>query len=131
MSEINLTGGDYSAADLIAAIQQSNDAEHQAALAALQATLTDRDATVASLTARVAELEAVAVGSTEQGNLLQAVLTRLAAVEASLPLTRAGFGVVTTVSNGVTSYRVQVTDQNGATQIITFELPIENSASSY
>ena len=112
---------------MIAAIQQSNDAEHQAAIAALQATLTDRDATVASLTARVAELEAIAVGSTEQGNLLQAVLTRLAAVEASLPLTRAGFGVVTTVNNGVTSYRVQVTDQNGATQIITFELP----ASSY
>ena len=127
MSEINLTGGDYSAADLIAAIQQSNDAEHSAAIQALQATLTDRDATVASLTARVAELEAVAVGSTEQGNLLQAVLTRLAAVEASLPLTRAGFGVVTTVSNGVTSYRVQVTDQNGEVQIITFELP----ASSY
>ena len=127
MSEINLTGGDYSAADLIAAIQQSNDADHNSAIQALQATLTDRDATVASLTARVAELEAVAVGSTEQGNLLQAVLTRLAAVEASLPLTRAGFGVVTTVSNGVTSYRVQVTDQNGEVQIITFELP----ASSY
>ena len=127
MSEINLPQGSYNAADLIAAIQQSNDAEHQAAISALQATLTDRDSTVASLTARVAELEAVAVGSTEQGNLLQAVLTRLAAVEASLPLTRAGFGVVTTVSNGVTSYRVQVTDQNGDTQIITFELP----ASSY
>ena len=127
MSEINLPQGSYNAADLIAAIQQSNDAEHSAAIQALQATLTDRDATVASLTARVAELEAVAVGSTEQGNLLQAVLTRLAAVEASLPLTRAGFGVVTTVSNGVTSYRVQVTDQNGEVQIITFELP----ASSY
>lgn len=127
MSEINLPQGSYNAADLIAAIQQSNDAEHSAAINALQATLTDRDATVASLTARVAELEAVAVGSTEQGNLLQAVLTRLAAVEASLPLTRAGFGVVTTVSNGVTSYRVQVTDQNGEVQIITFELP----ASSY
>ena len=82
MSEINLPQGSYNAADLIAAIQQSNDAEHSAAIQALQATLTDRDATVASLTARVAELEAVAVGSTEQGNLLQAVLTRLAAVEA-------------------------------------------------
>ena len=127
MSEINLPQGSYNAADLIAAIQQSNDAEHSAAIQALQATLTDRDATVASLTARVAELEAVAVGSTEQGNLLQAVLARLAAVEASLPLTRAGFGVVTTVSNGVTSYRVQVTDQDGEVQIITFELP----ASSY
>ena len=127
MSEINLPQGSYNAADLIAAIQQSNDADHQQAIDALQATLTDRDATVASLTARVAELEALAVGSTEQGNLLQAVLTRLAAVEASLPLTRAGFGVLTTVKDGVTSYRVQVTDQNGQAQIITFELP----ASSY
>ena len=127
MSEINLPQGSYNAADLIAAIQQSNDADHQQAINALQATLSDRDSTVASLTARVAELEAVAVGSTEQGNLLQAVLTRLAAVEASLPLTRAGFGVVTTVSGGVTTYRVQVTDQNGRTQIITFELPTSSN----
>ena len=131
MQEINLPQGSYNAADLIAAIQQSNDAEHQAAISALQTTLADRDATVADLTKRVAELEAVAVGSTENGNLLQAVLTRLAAVEASLPLTRAGFGVTTTIKDGYTCYRVQVTDQNGGTQIITFELPIENSASSY
>ena len=123
MAEINLPQGSYNAVDLIAAIQQSNDADHQAAIDALQATLTDRDATVASLTARVAELEALAVGSTEQGNLLQAVLTRLASVEAQLPLTRAGFGVTTTVSNGMTTYRVQVTDQDGQAQIITFEIP--------
>ena len=130
MTEINLTGGEYSAADLIAAIQQSNDAEHQAAINALQATLTDRDATVASLTARVAELEAIAVGSTEQGNLLQAVLTRLSAIEGQLPLTRAGFGVTTEVKNGYTCYRVQVTDYNGDTQIITFEIPLSGSQSS-
>ena len=123
MAEINLPQGSYNAADLIAAIQQSNDAEHQQAIDALQATLTDRDSTVASLTARVAELEALAVGSTEQGNLLQAVLTRLASVEAQLPLTRAGFGVTTTVESDKTSYRVQVTDQNGQAQIITFEIP--------
>ena len=126
MAEINLPQGSYNAADLIAAIQQSNDAEHQQAIDALQATLTDRDATVASLTARVAELEAIAVGSTEQGNLLQAVLLRLAAVESQLPLTRAGFGVTTTVEGNVTRYRVQVTDQNGQTQIITFEIPTSN-----
>ena len=126
MAEINLPQGSYNAADLIAAIQQSNDAEHQQAIDALQATLTDRDSTVASLTARVAELEALAVGSTEQGNLLQAVLLRLAAVESQLPLTRAGFGVTTTVEGNVTRYRVQVTDQNGQTQIITFEIPTSN-----
>ena len=127
MSEINLPQGSYNAADLIAAIQESNDAEHQAAVNSLQVTLADRDATVADLTARVAELEAVAVGSTENGNLLQAVLTRLAAVEASLPLTRAGFGVTTTVENGYTCYRVQMMDQNGNTQIVKFEIPLNSS----
>lgn len=127
MSEISLGGTNYNAADLIAAIQESNDADHQAAVNSLQVTLADRDATVADLTARVAELEAVAVGSTEDGNLLQAVLTRLAAVEASLPLTRAGFGVTTTVKNGYTCYRVQMLDQNGTTQIVEFEIPISSS----
>jgi len=127
MSEINLGGTNYNAADLIAAIQESNDAEHQAAVNSLQATLADRDATVADLTARVAELEALAVGSTSDGNLLQAVLVRLAAVEASLPLTRAGFGVTTTVKNGYTCYRVQMLDQNGATQIVEFEIPLSSS----
>ena len=132
MSEINIGGTSFNAADLVAAIQESNDAEHQAAISALQTTLSDRDATVADLTARVAELEAVAVGSTNDGNLLQAVLTRLAAVEAQLPLTRAGFGVTTEVKNGYTCYRVQMMDQNGTTQIVTFEIPLATgSASSY
>jgi hypothetical protein len=127
MSEISLPQGSYNAADLIAAIQESNDAEHLAAVNSLQVTLADRDATVADLTARVAELEALAVGSTSDGNLLQAVLVRLAAVEASLPLTRAGFGVTTTVKDGYTCYRVQMLDQNGATQIVEFEIPISSS----
>jgi hypothetical protein len=127
MSEINLGGTNYNAADLIAAIQESNDADHQAAIQNLQATIVQRDSTVADLTARVAELEAVAVGSTDQGNLLQAILTRLAAVEASLPLTRSGFGVTTIVGTDKTTYRVQMLDQNGQTQIVTFELPITSS----
>ena len=127
MSEINLGGTNYNAADLVAAIQESNDAEHQAAVPSLQATLADRDATVADLTARVAELEAVAVGSTENGNLLQAVLTRLAAVEASLPLPRAGFGVTTTVGTTSTSYRFQMLDHNGKTQVVSFEIPLNSS----
>ena len=127
MSEINLPQGSYNAADLIAAIQQSNDADHQAAVNSLQSTLADRDATVSDLTKRVAELEAVAVGSSQDGNLLQAVLTRLAAVEASLPLTRAGFGVTTTIENGYTCYRVQMLDQDGNTQIVKFEIPHKSS----
>lgn len=130
MASIELPQGSYNAADLIAAIQQSNDQEQQATIdglnntiAGLQATLADRDAAINSLTTRIDELEAVAVGSTEDGNLLQAVLTRLAAVEASLPITRTGFGVTTTVADGVTTYRVQMLDQNGNTQIVTFDLP--------
>jgi len=127
MSEINLGGTNYNAADLIAAIQESNDADHQAAIQNLQATIVQRDATVADLIEQVTALEAVAVGSTDEGNLLQAILTRLAAVEASLPLTRSGFGVTTIVGTDKTTYRVQMLDQNGQTQIVTFELPINSS----
>ena len=130
MASIELPQGSYNAADLIAAIQQSNDQEQQATIdglnntiSGLQATLADRDAAINSLNSRIDELEVIAAGSTEDGNLLQAVLTRLAAVEASLPITRTGFGVTTTVENGVTTYRVQMLDQNGSTQIVTFDLP--------
>jgi len=128
---IEIGGQSFSQDQVIAAIQQSNDAEHQAAILALQTTLSNRDATVSDLTARVAELEAASVGSTEDGNLLQAILIRLAAVEGSLPITRAGFGVTTTVKDGMTCYRVQVTDQNGQPMIVTFELPIQSASSSY
>ena len=130
MSEINLPQGSYNAADLIAAIQESNDAEQQQTQASLQAVIDERDASITSLTLRIAELEAVAVGSTDDGNLLQAVLTRLAAVEAQLPMTRAGFGVTTTVENGYTCYRVQMLDQNGNTQIVEFKLPVATSSTS-
>ena len=128
---IEIGGQSFSQDQVIAAIQQSNDAEHQAAILALQTTLSNRDATVSDLTARVAELEAASVGSTEDGNLLQAILIRLAAVEGSLPITRAGFGVTTTVKDGMTCYRVQVTDHNGQPMIVTFELPIQSASSSY
>lgn len=126
---ISIGGTDYNAADLIQLIQESNDAEHQQAIDALnaqvsglQTTLAERDSAITTLTARVAELEAASVGSTEQGNLLQAILVRLAAVEGQLPLTRAGFGVVTTVDGDTTTYRVQTLDQQGRTQIITFDI---------
>jgi hypothetical protein len=124
MTTIDLDGHSYNVSDLITAIQESNDAANQTSISNLEATLAARDASITSLTIRVAELEASAVGSTEDGNLLQALLTRLAAVEAMLPLTRAGFGVTTTVANSKATYRVQTLDQNGNTQIITFELPV-------
>ena len=115
MTTIDLDGHSYNVSDLITAIQESNDAANQTSIEHLEATLAARDASITSLTVRVAE---------QDGNLLQALLTRLAAVEAMLPLTRAGFGVTTTVANGVTTYRVQTLDQNGNTQIITFEIPV-------
>ena len=124
MTNISLPEGSYDAAALIAAIQESNDTEHQQAIASLQGVIVERDASITSLNAHVAQLEATAVGSTEDGNLLQAVLTRLAAVEAQLPLTRAGFGVTTTVENGYTNYRVQMLDQNGTTQIVEYQIPV-------
>jgi hypothetical protein len=127
MTTIDLDGHSYNVSDLITAIQESNDAANQTSIEQLEATLVARDASVTALTARVAELENTAIGSTESGNLLQALLIRLAAIESMLPLTRSGFGVTTTVADGVTTYRVQTLDQNGNTQIITFELPITSS----
>ena len=124
MNQINLDGHSYNVSDLISAIQESNDAANEQSITNLETTLATRDATVTALTARVAELENQAAGSTEEGNLLQALLTRLASVEAALPLTRSGFGVTTTVEGGMTRYRVQMMDQNGTTQIVTFELPV-------
>jgi hypothetical protein len=123
MTNISLPEGSYDAATLIAAIQESNDTENQQQNQALQAIIDQRDAAITTLEARLVEL----VSGTEDGNLLQAVLIRLAAVEAQLPLTRAGFGVTTTVENGYTCYRVQMLDQNGATQIVEFKLPITSS----
>jgi len=77
MASIELPQGSYNAADLIAAIQQSNDQEQQATIdglnntiSGLQATLADRDAAINSLTSRIDELEVIAAGSTEDGNLL-------------------------------------------------------------
>ena len=129
---ISLGGTNYDAAELIKAIQESNDAEHQQALVALneqvaglQAAVAERDAAVATLTAKVAELEAANVGATENGNLLQAILVRLAAVEGQLPITRAGYGVTTTVQDGYTRYRVQTMDEVGRRIFTTFEVPLD------
>ena len=122
---IEIGGNSFSQAEVIAAIQQSNDAAHQEALASLQATIEDREATVAQLTEQVATLEGAYDGDP---HLLQAILTRLNALEQSLPLTRAGFGVTTTTQGNVTTYRVQVTDQNGQPMIVVFELPSNASA---
>ena len=60
---------------------------------------------------------------TEESNTLAGVVTRLLALESRLPITRAGFGVTTIVGTTSTTYRVQVLDHHGETQIITFELP--------
>ena len=59
----------------------------------------------------------------EVGGVLQAVLHRLAALEDRLPITRQGFGVITTPGTDKTTYRVQTTDRNGDLMFVTFELP--------
>ena len=74
MAEINLPQGSYNAADLIAAIQQSNDAEHQQAIDSAGNAGRQGCNCCRSDCQRVAELEARSCRSTEQGNLLQAIL---------------------------------------------------------
>ena len=92
---INLGGQSFTEDQIIAAIAASNDP---------------------APTAGVATLE-------EVRNVLQATLTRINAIEDRLPFSRNGYGVVTTTTNGVTTHRVQCLDQNGNTNIVTFEIP--------
>ena len=93
---IQIGGHNFSEADVIAAIQAS-----------------DNQTVVASPYQSLDEL----------GGVMQAVLHRLAALEDRLPITHQGFGVVSTTSNNITTHRVQVLDQQGRTVIITFEVP--------
>ena len=65
----------------------------------------------------------VAEPGSEESNTLAGIVTRVLALESRLPITRAAFGVTTTVGTASTTYRVQVLDHHGETQIITFELP--------
>ena len=65
----------------------------------------------------------VAEPGSEESNTLAGIVTRVLALESRLPITRAGFGVTTTVGTSSTTYRVQVLDHHGETQFITFELP--------
>lgn len=92
---ITLGGHTFSDDQVIAAIQASNDP---------------------APTAGVETIE-------DLKNVLQAALTRISALEDRLPFSRAGYGVVKTTTDGITSYRVQTLDQNGQTQIVTFEVP--------
>ena len=144
MESINLGGTTYNAADLIQAIQESNDAEHQQALENLNTqvnslqvalserveaitTLTtrvnERDVSIATLTAKVAELEATSGMTTENGNLLQAVLIRLNAIEAQLPIPRTGYSVTTIPGDTATTHIVRTIDELGRQIKTTYEVP--------
>ena len=79
--------------------------------------------TEAELLAAFAAQNTEASTGSEESNTLAGVVTRLLALESRLPITRAGFGVTTTPGETHTTYRVQVLDHHGDTQIITFELP--------
>ena len=95
---INLGGQQYTEEQIIVAIAASNDADHSHTFS-----------TYSSLE--------------EIGGVLQAVLHRLAALEDRLPLSRAGYAVTTTTTNGVTKHRVSTLDPNGKTVITTYEIP--------
>ena len=92
---INLGGQSFTEDQIIAAIAASNDPAPTGGMATLE----------------------------EVRNTLQATLTRISALEQRLPFTRDGYGVVTTTVDGVTTHRVQCLDQNGNTNIVTFEIP--------
>ena len=95
---IQLGGQQFSEDQVIAAIAASNDADHNHTVSAYSSL-------------------------DEVSGVLQAVLHRLAALEDRLPTSRAGFGVTSTTTNGVTTYRVQTQDHHGDTMIVTFEIP--------
>ena len=92
---INLGGQSFSEDQVIAAIAASNDP---------------------APTAEVSTIE-------DLRNILAATLTRISALEDRLPEARAGYGVVTTTTGGVTKHRVQTLDHHGNTVIVTFEIP--------
>ena len=102
---INLGGTQYTESQVIAAIAASNDAEHTHTVSAYSSL-------------------------DEVSGVLQAVLHRLAALEDRLPVAHSGYGVTTTVKDGVTCYRVQAVDHHGHAVIFTFEYPEQSSSSS-
>ena len=66
-------------------------------------------------------LEAVTIEDVR--NILQALLTRVKALENTAPISRSGYGVTTTKTNNITTHRVQMLDHHGQTMFVTFEVP--------
>jgi hypothetical protein len=94
---INIGGQQFTEAQVIAAIAESNDP---------------------------APTSFAAYSSIEEvSGVLQAVLHRLSALEDRLPITTSGFGVTTTKVNNVDTHRVQMLNHLGQTVIVTFEAP--------
>ena len=99
---INLGGQQFTESQVIAAIAASNDADHTHTVSAYSSL-------------------------DEVSGVLQAVLHRLAALEDRLPIAHAGYGVTTTTTDGVTTYRVQAINHHGHPVIFTFEYPASTS----
>lgn len=95
---IQLGGHEFTSAEVIAAIAASDNGEHTHVVSAYSSL-------------------------DEVSGVLQSVLHRLAALEDRLPISHSGFGVTTTTTNDVTTYRVQALDHHGSTVIFTFEYP--------
>ena len=95
---IQLGGQQFTESQVIAAIAASNDADHTHTVSAYSSL-------------------------DEVSGVLQSVLHRLAALEERLPVSHSGYGVTTTTTNGVTTYRVQAVDHHGHPVVFTFEYP--------
>ena len=95
---INIGGQQFTENEVIAAIAASNDAAP-----------TENP------------LEAVTIEDVR--NILQALLTRVKALENTAPISRSGYGVTTTKTNNITTHRVQMLDHLGQTVFVTFEVP--------
>ena len=86
---------------------------HEEVIAAIQASDTTQQV-VASPYQTVDEL----------GSILQSVLHRLTALEDRLPITTAGFGVLSTAKTNSTEHKVQMVDPSGKTVLVTFDVPL-------
>ena len=95
---IQLGGQQFTESQVIAAIAASNDADHTHTVSAYSSL-------------------------DEVSGVLQSVLHRIAAVEDRLPVSHSGYGVTTTTTDNVTTYRVQAVDHHGHSVVFTFEYP--------
>lgn len=93
MSQINIGGNSYTTEQVIQAIAESNDSPESN------------------------------LSLPQVVGLIQSLMVRIEAIEQRLPFASSGFGVVTSSTETGTLHRVQTTDPQGRTVIVTYEVP--------